>query len=197
LKGGHTVLSTTLAVLAPVLNILGFVLYHRSIFRKGSNPNVASWGTWALVTILNFTSYQEMSKDWAKSAMPTIGSVLCISTFVVALIKGELKRLNVFDSTALCLGVAAGIWWWQSQSATYGNLLLQLSLHIGFVPTIRNVWSEPEKEDALPWFVWTGAFALSCLVTILRWKQASDFAYPVGMLVAHALVGCLALRHRK
>ena len=186
-----------LAIVACVFQIVGYGLYYRAILKKNLHPSVISWGIWALVAVLNFTSYQEMSQDWVKSALPTVSSLLCLLTFVLALVRGEWKRVGMFDVIALCLCIVAGIGWWQSKSAMYGNIILQAGIIIGFIPTMKSVWQDPRSEKSpLPWFVWTGAYLLDCVVVVLRWKQPSDLIYPGGCLIASALVGFLTLRHR-
>lgn len=189
--------SALLAIVACVVQVIAFAVYNRSILAKDAHPNVASWGIWAFITVLNFKSYQEMSQDWMKSALSTISSLLCIITFIVlVLMKREWKRIDAFDVAAFCLGIVACIWWWYSNSPVYGYVILQASIIIGYVPTVRNVWRKPEDENPLPWFIWTVAFCINAVVVLLRWQQVLEFLYPVQCILGHMLIGVLSLRHR-
>lgn len=69
----------------------------------------------------------------------------------------------------------------------------------GFVPMIREVWSEPETEDYRPWLVWALAYAALGYATFVEvgiFWHALMF-YPASNAVMHALIGVLAARRRK
>ena len=187
-----------LAMVSGIIQVVAFVLYNKYILKGKTHPNIASWGIWAFITVLNFTSYGVMSDDWVKSLLPTVSSLMCIVTFLLSLAKGKLSKLGLFDTAALVFGLAASLAWWQLQSATYANLILQVGICIGFIPTLRSVWKTPSNEQPLPWFLWTGAYALMIVVVYLRWRgQYQELVYPVECLIAHGLVGVLALRKSK
>lgn len=153
------------------------------------------------MTLLNFTSYKAMSKDWVKSVLPTISSVQCILTFFLALFQGQWKELGWGDIGALIVGIIASVLWWKLKksdkdtASMVANLMLQLGITIGFIPTFQSVWVRPQSEIALCWFLWTVSFAFQTAVVILRWKgQKRDLVYPINCLWLHLVVGLLALR---
>ena len=187
-----------LAVLASLLNIVGFVVYNKQIFTGKNTPNITSWGIWAFVTVLNFLSYKTMSDDWVKSIFPTISSLMCILTFLVALATGKFVRVNRYDAIPLALGIMASLVWWWFESATYANLLLQLAIAIGFVPTFRSVWVSPKNEKPLAWFIWGIGFGFGGIVVLMRWNdQYQDVVYYADCFVLHLAVGVTALRKTK
>lgn len=184
-----------LSVLAGLLSISAFCLYNQKILTGAAHPNITSWGLWAFMTVLNFTSYQAMSRDWLKNIVPTIGSIMCILTFIVTLYQGEWKAFERSDIFVLVIGVTASFLWWGLKSPTVANLMLQVGLSIGFIPTIRSVWYQPANEHALCWFMWTLSFVLQATVVIMRWKgKKADLVYSVNCTWLHLLVGLLALR---
>lgn len=187
-----------LGILAGALHLVAFGIYNRQIFKGTSKPNAATWTLWAILTVLNFTSYKAMSGDWVKSFLPTASSLACVATFVVALFKGKLSRLNIYDSAALFIGLVAAGAWWYFNSATSANLIMQVAVLISFVPTYRGVWQDPKTEKALPWFIWSSAYILSIAVVVMRWQgQYQDLVYPVNCLILHAVVGVLARRRKE
>ncbi len=187
-----------LAILASLLNIVGFVVYNKQVFTGKNTPNITSWGIWAFVTVLNFLSYKTMSDDWVKSIFPTISSLMCIATFLVVFVMGKFDRVSKYDVIAMMLGVVAGLVWWWFESATYANLLLQLAIAIGFVPTFRSVWASPKSEKPLPWFIWSVGFAVGVIVVLMRWNnQYQDVVYYADCVVLHLAVALMALRKTK
>ena len=147
------------------------------------------------MALLNFTSYSAMAKDKWKSFLPTISGIQCILTFVLALFQGQIKSIGIYDFIVLAVGITASLLWWKLKSPTITNLMLQLGITIGFVPTVQSVWVRPQSEFTLCWFVWTVSFTVQTIVVILRWRgQKRDLAYPVNSLWLHLLVALLALR---
>ena len=129
-----------LGMLAGILHLIAFAIYNKQMLNGTSKPNAASWTLWAFLTLLNFSSYFVMSGDWVKSILPMASSLACILTFLFSLYKGKLSKLDLFDCSALVIGIISGFAWWYFSSATYANLILQAAILISFVPTYRGVW---------------------------------------------------------
>jgi hypothetical protein len=186
--------SHTLVVVAMVSSITASVLYNWKTFAGGASPNITSWFLWATITVLNFTSYKSMSKDWIKSALPTTNSLFCILTFFVALCFGKVHAFNGYDIAVLTIGVIAASVWYVFRSSKAGNLLVQVALAVAFIPTFISVTAAPGNEIALSWFLWANGFLFQALVVIWRWKKEwVELVYPVGGVVLHFTVGILAL----
>ncbi len=143
--------SRGLAALASFLSIAAFVLYNWKTFVGQTHPNVSSWGVWAFITILNFTSYKKLTNDWVKSVLPTGNAVMCILTALLALRTGSsFRALNSIDQVCLLIGICAGACWWIFKSKDFAETLVQIILEvaivIGFIPTIIGVIHNPDAE---------------------------------------------------
>jgi hypothetical protein len=77
--------------MAGLLNVIAFSIYNWQTLRGQTTPNITSWAVWSFMSLLNFTSYKEMSKDGWKSLLPTISGIQCILTFVLTLFQGQFK----------------------------------------------------------------------------------------------------------
>lgn len=187
-----------LSVTAGVLHLIAFAVYNRQMIAGASVPNTATWTLWTFLTVLNVSSYQAMSADWVKSILPGLSSLACILTFMFAVWKGKLSKLDLLDATVLAIGVISGFVWWYYQSAMYANLILQGAVALSFVPTLRGVWNDPSCEKALPWWIWSSAYIFLIAVVMIRWNnQYADLAYPTNGLVLHGLVAIFVLRKRQ
>ncbi len=190
-------LAVSLAIFAGVLHIVAFAIYNRQMLHGTSVPNAATWTLWAFLTVLNASSYLVMSGDIVKTILPAASSLACILTFVYAGARGKLSRLDGWDRVALVVGLVSGFVWLRYHSATYANLILQISVAISFVPTCRGVWNDSRVERPAPWFIWSSAYVFSMAVVALRWRgQYEDLVYPLNGLVLHAVVGLLSMRTR-
>jgi hypothetical protein len=71
-----------LAIFASLVHISAFLIYNKDIFKGRCNPSPVSWFIWAFMTVVNFTSYKAMNGNWIVAILPTVGSIMCISTFL-------------------------------------------------------------------------------------------------------------------
>ncbi|MDQ3076371.1 MAG: hypothetical protein M3Q34_04585 [bacterium] len=53
-----------LAIIAAIVNGLGYLLYVRQVKNKSSKPNITSWGLWAFISFVDFLSYKDLSKSF-------------------------------------------------------------------------------------------------------------------------------------
>lgn len=190
--------SKVLACTAGLLSVVAFVLYNWKNLAGATHPNLSSWGVWAFITVLNFTSYKKLTGDWVKSVLPTANAVMCILTALLALRTGSFQGLSGIDQLCLLIGVLAGVCWWVFKSKDFAETLVQIMLQtaivVGFVPTILGVIHNPSSEPWLSWLLWTASFLTQFFVVKATWRgKLIDFLYPVNMFLFHAAVFALAI----
>jgi hypothetical protein len=190
--------SRTLALIAGLLSVMAFVLYNWKNLVGATHPNVSSWAVWAFITILNFTSYKKLTGDWVKSLLPTANAVMCILTALLALRTGSFRSLSGIDQLCLLIGIIAGLCWWIFKSKDYAETLVQILLEVaivvGFIPTIVEAVNNPSSEPWMSWLLWTVSFGTQYFVVKLTWRgKLIDFLYPVNMFLFHGVVFVFAL----
>ncbi len=186
--------SRTLAILAGFLSLAAYVSYNYLNTAGKTSPNISSWAVWSFITILNFTSYKKMTGDWVKSILPTASSIMCIITVVMATYTGSVRALSTVGQICFWMGVLAGLGWWISKSAVLAQVLLEVALVIGFVPTITGAWHTPSGEPTISWLFWTASFVIQFFVVKYTWRgKVIDFLYPVNMIIFHCVVLALTL----
>jgi len=184
-----------LATIASLMHIVAFIVYNMQTVSGKNTPSISTWAIWAFLSLFNVASYWDMSGDWVKSLLPTIGSLMCIATFFISLCKGKFVKISKSDFAALCVGLVAVLVWWRYENATYANLVAQVCIFIGFMPTYKSVWQNPRNEKPLAWFLWTSAYIVGIVVVLLRWNnQYQDIVYYADCIVLHLIVALLALR---
>jgi hypothetical protein len=183
------------AVFAGCLSVVAFVLYNSRNLTDVTHPNISSWMVWACITILNFTSYRKLTGDWVKSVLPTANSIMCITTALLAIHTGSVRSLSGTDQICLLLGVIAGMCWWIFKSASFAQIILQVAVVVGFIPTLTGTWIDPSSEPSLSWCLWVGSFVAQYFAVKFTWGgKKTEFLYPVNMIVFHGIVFLLALR---
>jgi len=188
--------SNALAIVAGMLSVTAFIIYSWSILAGHAQSNISSWAVWTFLTMLNARSYVKLLKDdWLKGLLPVANAVMTIATLFCAIWTGSFKTLSGIDEVCLVIGVIAGLVWIIWKSAKVVQMVLQIAIVVGFIPTFIGVWQYPIHEPWFPWLLWATCFATQCLVVKANPKRTSwiEFLYPVDMLICHGAVFVLAL----
>jgi hypothetical protein len=188
-------MSTLLALAASVLNLIGYIIYIRDLRRGDTRPNLASWLVWMGITLLSVSTYVRGTGDIVKSLFSWSILVVNIVTFGFIVRRAKFSSLNRLDKSALGIGILAAVVWFFTQSAWFGNMLVQVAIVIGGVPTILSVWRQPTNERPTPWLLWGSAFTCQLMVIISRWTgRPVELVYPIIGILLYGVVGILALR---
>jgi hypothetical protein len=187
-----------LAITASVLSLGATAWYNLDLFRGVVRPNLSSWAVWTCITLLSSTSYFAASSDALKSLLAFSNSAGTVATFILIIWRGRFSRIARLDLIAGALGIMAAAVWFFGRSAAWGNLVLQLAIAIGCIPTYRSVLADPTHERPGPWLVWSGSFILGGIVVLLRWTgHPLELAYSIVGFGVYGGIGILALRGRE
>ncbi|HXK36234.1 MAG TPA: hypothetical protein VJ553_01510 [Candidatus Paceibacterota bacterium] len=184
-----------LAVSASVLNLTGYAWYIRDLVRGTTRPNVSSWMVWMGVTVVSVSSYVAATGDPVKSIFSWSILAANIITFFFIIRRARFSTLSRLDVWALCVGIAAAVAWAFTKSAWWGNMLIQIAIVTGGIPTYFSVWRNPSNERPWPWLLWGAAFICQTLVIVTKWTgQPLELVYPIIGILLYAGIGLLALR---
>jgi hypothetical protein len=195
-----------LAIAAALLQALGYVLYARLFLKKAIRPNAASsfmfaYGT-ALLVLLEYSD----GATWPVLALPGTCAALSVGIALLCLRKRATDPVDRVEATAF----SADVWLtvlWAAIAFGYGNIspfsagfLLagNVTTLTAFFPVLRSTWRTPERERPEPWLVWTAAYSLLTVVTLLadQGRHPALLAYPLLSVVLHGSVALMALRGR-
>ena len=190
--------SIIVSTLAGIGYCIAYLDYNQRVRSGTTVPNGATWAIWSVIAVISAGTYFTVTGDFWKSILPILNILLCIGTFLLAFIAGKFKKLDVTDWLALGLGLVAALVWVVYKSAGYANLIVQVAIMVGFIPTWRAVWKRPLCEHPRPWWIWAASYSIAIAALILRWKnQWIDLVFPVNGVVLHASVPILAYARRK
>jgi hypothetical protein len=177
-------------IISGVLQIAGYTVYNLKVKSGRIDPNASSWAIWTFGSILNLVSYAQIAQDWVKEILPACCAASCVVTFLLALKWGKFSKPPKSDWMILLLDIVI-IAVWYTLSATEANLLYQVSTIFSFIPLIRGLMNG-DKEDPIPWGIWTVAYALLTVAVCMRWEKWQDVVYPLNCLILHFIVQYLA-----
>ncbi len=184
------------AAIAGTLSLVAFLTYSQKTFQGQTHPNITSWCVWSFITILNFTSYKKVTGGWIKSLLPTANAIMTIVVLGIALWKGSFGHLGWINAICLVFGIVAGIVWIVEDSPATAQVLLQIAIVIGFIPTITAVYISPGSEPWQEWLLWIFSFIAQFVAVRSTWEKKTyiEFLYPVNMIICHAIVFLLTVR---
>ena len=186
---------------AAIMSGLAFLVYMYQTRENLSNPNAVSWFIWALTATIHAASYFGLSTDAKTPMVFYTGSVGCILTFLYALIWGHFEKPSAAEARVLAVSLLAVAVWWIFKSAEYATVILAGGFILSFGPTIAGVQSDPWKEKALPWYMWTVGFSIQLVVIILALYLQQETAWglisPIVLAALHGWVAVLCRKKRK
>lgn len=183
--------SIVLSVLAGVTQVIGYMFYWRSVRSGKTDPNAASWFIWAYGSLLNLATYSIMSQDVVKDILPAMCSVSCLVIFAGMVYRNGLGKLDRWDYVVIALDATVTMIWF-IVGATEANIAFQLTEFISFIPLIRGLLRGVDKEELLPWILWTSAYAMMTATVVMRWEKWEDIVYPLVGVALHAIVALVA-----
>ncbi|HMP85084.1 MAG TPA: hypothetical protein PKE08_00240 [Candidatus Paceibacterota bacterium] len=179
--------SILLSLLAGITQVIGYMFYWRGVRSGKIDPNAASWFIWAYGSLLNFATYNIMSGDMVKDILPFMCSVSCMVIFALMVYRNGIGRLDKIDYAIIASDIAVTFIWFLI-GATEANLTLQLTEFISFIPLIRGLLRGTDKEEILPWVIWTCAYAMMTFTVIMRWEKWEDIVYPLMSLFLSLII---------
>jgi hypothetical protein len=191
-------MSTTLAlaIISTALQLVGYGIYNRAIWDGRVRPNLSSWLVWGGISLLNTFSYFSLSgHDFVVSLMPFTVTAVNVLTLAIILRRGTFQRIGRSDGAALAISVVA-IVLWKLTDSSLANLMIQIAIIVGTIPTILGVFRDPTVERPLPWFLWSLSFVVAIIVITMRGTSWVAYASPIIQMGMYIAIGALATSSR-
>jgi hypothetical protein len=177
---------------AGILLLLGNIPYILSIRRGETRPNLVTWGIWTTIGFILLGSYRAIGATntlWLPISQ--VISQLIITCYAFKYSKGNWQPLD-----RVCLaGAAISLWlWWQSGLPLVA-LLMNIAMDIlGAIPTIKKIYSEPDSESIVFWWMSFGSSLLNLLA--IENFSVAFVVFPVYLCALNITILTLLTRPR-
>lgn len=181
------------ASLSAIVSVLCFIPYIRDIYKGNTKPHAYSWLVWAILQgVGGVIILSEGGKFGALSIL--IGSALCFLIFFLSFRYGT-KNIKVFDKICLVASLISIFIWFFLKTPFYSVILISIIDFVGFLPTLRKSYLEPETETIL-------TYELSVLSALLAILSLSDFSfvtsfYLISLTVTNSSCAIIILLRKK
>lgn len=154
-----------ISVLPSVILLIASVINCYKIIKREVSPALSTWLIILAASLLSFITYLKAQHNAFLSGLLNFGDVL--STALISLtiiffspIRIKLKSFEKYYLAGLILIV---IFWLFTSNAFLANLLIQLILALGYVPTIHHLIKEKRNTES---FVVWGLILLASLISL-------------------------------
>jgi len=197
------------AVLSGVLQIAAYSVYYAKSRTHRITPNPTSWLMWSYGTL--FVLILEFDRD-APLQILLLPAACALSSLAIAFLcwrSGTLRWPELLtDKAALSSDIAltfayAGAWFLlahellspEGREAAVILILVftTLSTFVTFIPMVHHTWDHPEEEHWLPWVMWTIAYGLLGVTTLMADHWTPELMlYPINCMLLHGAVAYLS-----
>lgn len=183
-----------LSAIAVIIAIYSYITYIRSIFTGKTEPHVFSWGIWALTTGIAFFAQVAWWGGWG-TAQIWVTFLVCIFVAFLALKYGKKNILAPLDWWSLGLSWVAIMLWLYTTNPFYGSLFAMLADAIGYIPTFRKVWKNPDSEPRWYYLLMNMKHGLSLAsLSVYSW---TTMIFPGSVIIVNFLLIFIQFIRRK
>jgi len=170
------------AVLSSIVGISCFIPYILDIFKGKTKPHSYSWFIWTVLQTIGAISMFSIGAGLGVVSI-SIGAILCGFVFILSLKYGT-HNIKTFDVVCLVGSLIAIIFYFFLHSPILSILIITLVDFVGFLPTMRKAYEEPQTETI-------SSYALSSFSSILALFAFSVFTfsnsiYLISLIITNA-----------
>ncbi len=173
-----------------IINLIGQILYLRSIIAGNTKPNLVSWFIWSLAPFIGV--FFALKAGAGLSVLPVF--MAGFGPFMVMVLsilrKNAYWKLTTFDLICGAFSLAALVLYVITHNLGISILFAILSDGLAAVPTITKLWKFPETESASIYF----GGIVSNIIGLLVIKNWSFTIYSFGIyfvLINTIIVFCI------
>ncbi len=182
-----------ISITAGVILLVSMWPYIRDILKGKIKPNIVSWFTWTLLTVIG--TLAAISDGAYTTAILSGAATIATATIVVLGLRDGIKHYTLFD--ALCQLAAFGglaLWYFTHMPELAMAIVVLIDI-IACMPTIRHAWQKPHEEGWFP-FASSSFCAFLTLFTITQFTFVA-LAYPIWLTVGNVFITWIIVHRQK
>jgi hypothetical protein len=173
------------SALAMIITFSAFLPYIRGILTGAIKAHVFSWVIWGITTLVVF--FAQLSDNGGAGAW-AVGLSAGITLFIACLAflkRGDLA-ITKLDWLFFIAALSSLPFWYFSDSALMAVIILTTVDLLGFGPTLRKAWAQPQSESL-------GFFALFLLRNLLVVAALEYYSWVTLLFPLAVALACMAL----
>ena len=186
-------MKTFLLILSVLITVTSAIPYILDILKGTTRPNIASWITWTLLTLV--ATVAEIVAGEYVTAMFTSAAALETLLVVILGLKYGYAKYSRFD--AICqIGALSGFVFWFLFNSPAAAVIAVVTIDlVGALPTVRHSWLKPEEETWLT-FAMAGIGGLLAIFALKTYNWTS-LTYAVYIVLINAVIVFVIINRTK
>ena len=177
---------------AIALTLIAFLPYLLSIVRGRTRPHVFSWVIWGTTTFMVFLAQLE-DKGGAGAWPIGVSGMITIVIALLAYAKRSDVSITQIDWIFFCAALASLPLWYFTADPLWAVVILTTIDVLGFGPTIRKAYWQPQSESIVFFSLFTARNLL--VIMALENYSLTTVLFPATIAVACAgLIGMISYR---
>lgn len=186
-------IKTILSFLAIVLIFISYSFYIKDILKRKSKPHIFTWGLWTLIVFILFLL--QLSAGARAGAFPTLFvSLLCLTVFILSLIKESNKNIKFIDIVFLIITLCTIPIWLLIKAPLLSTILLIIVYSLAGEGTIRKSWIDPYSETISLWSI--NAFRALLSIFALSRFNFITLAFPISVFLGGLIISFILIFRR-
>lgn len=179
-------------ILSSIVAIVCFIPYFRDIFLKKTQPHAYSWLIWTILQVVGVLAQLKDGGGYGAWALG-VGVISCFAIFLLSFKYGT-KNISRFDFLCLLASLVAIVFYLKLSNPVWSILVVTGIDFVGFLPTYRKGWKEPETETVSTYIMSASANLLS-LFALQNYTVTTVF-YIASLLFTNTLFSSIVLFKR-
>ena len=138
-----------ITALSVIFVIVLYLIYFRDIFLTKTKPHVYTWLIWSIT--MGVAAASAISGGAGYGSFPLILGAGFMTGITVVSIKYGTKNITRSDTIALIFALGSVVIWWQLNNPYLAVFIASMIDMIGYYPTFRKSYFEPESETVSFW----------------------------------------------
>jgi hypothetical protein len=196
--------AAALGGLAAGAQIAAYLVYIRLFVSGKIRPNAVSWLMFAYGTALMVFLESRNDAAWFELALPTACAAMSVIVAVLCLRRNATEPVDLVEKVTFGADLALSIAYLlvalfvraHSKYAVAFLIAGNITTFTSFAPMVRSTWKSPQREQPLPWLMWTFAYGLLFASTLTSegFRSPELLLYPGLCVVLHGLIAAFSVR---
>ena len=183
----------TLAVIAIIIGLVGYVPYFTTIFSGKTKPHAFTWFVWGLLTAIAFGG-QVAGNGGAGAWVTGFTALISFTVFGLALVKGK-RDFPLADWLCLVGCMLSLALWAVTDNPLSAIILITIIDMLAFIPTFRKSYYKPDSEPAFTYALSGLKFAVA--IVALEEFSVVTVLYPASLVLTNGLFVLMLYVQRK
>lgn len=179
-------------IIAVALGLASFFPYVRDIFLKKTTPHIYSWLVWSILQTIGVIAMIGGNAGYGSFGL-AMGGLVSVSVFLLSFKYGT-KNITIFDTICLVGALIAVMVYFFQKDPLLAVILITVIDFIGFLPTYRKGYMEPQSETVTLYLLSaiSNAFAL---VAIIDYSMTTVL-YVGSLVITNGIIVAILLGRR-